>query len=143
MDKFKVVFVSVAGAVGGSIANYLGGWDAGLKTLVLFMALDYAMGLVVAGVFHRSPKTQTGALNSKIGWIGLARKGGTMAIVLVAAQLDTLIGTNIIRDGVVIAFITNEAISIAENAGLMGIKVPQIVVRAVDVLTQKNNETKL
>lgn len=44
------------GAVGGFIATMLGGWDKGLETLVIFMAIDYISGFVVAGVFKRSPK---------------------------------------------------------------------------------------
>ena len=59
-----------------------------LQTLVIFMAIDYITGLVVAGVFHASPKTKTGALESKAGWKGLIRKGETLLIVLVACQLD-------------------------------------------------------
>lgn len=53
------------GIVGGAIASLLGGWDTALQTLIIFMAIDYITGLIVAGVFHTSPKTKTGTLESR------------------------------------------------------------------------------
>ena len=85
------------------------------------MVTDYLTGLIVAGVFKKSPKTENGALESKAGWKGLCRKGMTLLYVLVAAQLEKMTGTDIIRNAVIIGFIANEALSILENGGLMGI----------------------
>jgi len=59
-------------------------------------------------------------LESKAGWKGLLRKGVTLLIVLVSTQLDKMTGTEIMRDAVTVAYVVNEAISIIENAGLMG-----------------------
>lgn len=125
------------GIVGGFIASLFGGWDAALITLVIFMGVDYLTGLIVAGVFHNSEKTETGALESRAGWKGLCRKGVTLLVVLVACRLDMVIGSNFIRDSVVIAFIANETISIIENAGLMGIPIPAVISKAIDVLKKK------
>ena len=86
---------------------------------MIFMGIDYVTGLIVAGVFHNSEKTTNGALESRVGWKGLCRKGVTLLIVLVGCRLDVVMGSNFIRDAVVIAFIVNETISIIENAGLM------------------------
>jgi len=108
-----------------------------LQTLIIFMAIDYTTGLIVAGVFHNSNKTETGALQSKAGWKGLCRKGMTLLIVLVAAQLDKMTGTNIIRNAVIIGYAANESISIIENAGLMGLPIPKVLVDAIDVLKRK------
>lgn len=58
----------------GAVAAFFGGWDTGLVTLVIFMCIDYVSGLVVAGVFHNSKKTKTGALESKAGWKDCAEK---------------------------------------------------------------------
>ena len=88
----KDTICTAIGIIGGVIASLFGGWDTALQTLVIFMAIDYITGLVVAGVFHASPKTKTGALESKAGWKGLIRKGETLLIVLVACQLDAVIG---------------------------------------------------
>lgn len=130
------------GVVGSIIASLFGGWDAALITLVIFMGIDYVTGLIVAGVFHKSEKTENGALESRAGWKGLCRKGVTLLIVLVAYRLDVVIGSTFIRDAVVIAFIANETISIVENAGLMGIPVPGALVKAVEVLRKKSEGEK-
>ena len=65
-----------------------------LKTLVLFMFVDYMLGLLVAGVFKKSDKTDDGGLESRAGWKGLCRKGVSLTVVLVAAQLDGLLGVD-------------------------------------------------
>ena len=125
------------GVVGGFIASLFGGWDAALVTLIIFMGVDYLTGLIVAGVFHNSEKTETGTLESRAGWKGLCRKGVSLLVVLVACRLDLVIGSNFIRDSVVIAFIANETLSIVENAGLMGVPIPAVIVKAIDVLKKK------
>lgn len=125
------------GVVGSTIASYFGGFDAALITLLIFMIVDYATGLIVAGVFHKSEKTESGALESRAGWKGLCRKGVSLLVVLVACRLDTIMGSNFIRDATVIAFIANETISIIENAGLMGVPIPSVITKAIEVLKKK------
>lgn len=134
----KQFICTMIGAVGSAIASIFGGWDTGLVSLLIFMALDYVSGLVVAGVFHKSNKTDTGSLESKAGWKGLCRKCMTLVFVLVAYRLDLVIGTNYIRDAVIIAFIANELISLVENAGLMGIPLPAVITKAIDILQKKS-----
>lgn len=134
----KRIVCTTIGAVGSGIAALFGGWDTGLVSLLIFMALDYVSGLVVAGVFHRSNKTDTGSLESKAGWKGLCRKCMTLVFVLVAYRLDLVIGTNYIRDAVIIAFMANELISLVENAGLMGIPLPAVITKAIDILQKKS-----
>ena len=126
------------GVVGSTIASFFGGFDAALITLLIFMGVDYATGLIVAGVFHKSEKTENGALESRAGWKGLCRKGVSLLVVLVACRLDTIMGSNFIRDATVIAFIANEAISIIENAGLMGVPIPSVITKAIEVLKKKS-----
>lgn len=140
--NMKNELCTFVGLVFGAVAAYFGGWDASLQTLVIFMAIDYITGLIVAGVFHSSPKTKTGALESLAGWKGLVRKGETLLIVLVACRLDAVIGSNFVRDAAVIAFICNETISIIENAGLMGIPIPAVVTKAIEVLRQRAEKTE-
>ena len=135
----KNTLFAVVGVIGSGIANLLGGFDMALQTLVLFMAIDYITGLVVAGVFKKSKKTDTGALQSGAGFKGLCRKGMTLFIVLIATRLDLVVGSNFIRNAVVIGYIANEAISIVENAGLMGLPVGKVVTNAIDIL-QKREE---
>ena len=70
--------LAVLGIVGGAISTYLGGWDSALQTLLIFMAVDYITGLMVAGIFHKSDKTPGGGLESRAGFKGLCRKGGVL-----------------------------------------------------------------
>lgn len=126
------------GIVGSTIASFFGGFDAALITLLIFMGVDYATGLIVAGVFHKSEKTENGALESRAGWKGLCRKGVSLLVVLVACRLDMIMGSNFIRDAAVIAFIANETISIIENAGLMGVPIPSVITKAIEVLKKKS-----
>lgn len=132
---------TLIGTVGGAIAALFGGWDTALITLIIFMGVDYITGLIVAGVFHNSKKTENGALESRAGWKGLCRKGTTLLVVLVACRLDLVMGSSFVRDATIIAFIANEAISIIENAGLMGAPIPSVIMKAVDILKQKGEES--
>jgi toxin secretion/phage lysis holin len=125
------------GLIGGAFTTLFGGWTAGMTTLVLFMCIDYLSGLIVAGVFKKSNKTESGALESKAGWKGLARKCMTLLFVLIAYRLDLLLNTAYIRDAVVIGFCANELISIVENAGLMGLPLPAVITKALEVLKNK------
>lgn len=128
------------GVVGSAIAAAFGGWDEALVTLIIFMVIDYLSGLIVAGVFHNSKKTETGTLESRAGWKGLCRKCVTLLFVLIAYRLDLAIGVNYIRNAVIIGFMANELISIVENAGLMGIPLPTVIQNAIDILTKKAGE---
>nr|DAS70440.1 MAG TPA: holin [Caudoviricetes sp.] len=115
-----------------------GGWSDALITLIIFMSVDYITGLAVAGIFKKSKKSENGALESRAGFKGLCRKGVALLIVLIATRLDIMMNTTYIRDAVVIAFVANEGISIIENAGLMGVPIPSVVKRAIDVLKEKD-----
>ena len=136
----KTTVCTVFGLVGGFIASAFGGWSAGLLTLLIFMAIDYLSGLIVAGVFHNSPKSEGGALESLAGWKGLVRKGMTLLIVLIGARLDILLGLMYIRDAVTIAFIVNELLSILENAGLMGVPIPKVLENAIELLRERGEQ---
>lgn len=133
----KTGFCAAIGFLGSAIASLFGGWSAGMTTLLVFMAIDYISGLIVAGVFHKSAKSETGALESRAGLKGLCRKCFMLLMVLVAARLDIVMELSIICNTVIIAFITNETISIIENAGLMGIPIPGVLTRAIEVLKSK------
>jgi len=136
----KVSFCTALGIAGSFISRLFGGWTEDMVTLVIFMAVDFLMGLIVAGVFHNSDKSQSGALNSRAGWMGLCKKGMILIFVLVAYRMDVLLEVSYIKTTVIVGFIANEAISIIENAGLMGIPLPEIIKKAVDIL--KDRERK-
>lgn len=131
------VIAALVGVIGGIFTTLFGGWSAGMTTLIIFMSIDYIAGLTVAAVFKKSEKSESGALESRAGWRGLAKKAMTLLFVLIAYRLDLLMNTDYIRDAAVIAFCVNELISIVENAGLMGIPLPNAIIRALDVLKEK------
>ena len=133
----KNILLTTTGVVGGVVASFFGGWTASLSTLMIFMLIDYVTGLVVAGVFHKSPKTETGALESRAGMKGLIRKGTMLLFVLIGHRLDMAVGATYIRDAICIAFIANELLSIVENAGLMGVPIPAVITNAIDILKKK------
>lgn len=142
INSIKLTVCGGVGAVGAILANAFGGWSEDLITLITLMAVDYATGLIVAGVFNKSSKSDSGALSSNAGWKGLCRKGVTLLFVLVANRLDITLGVEYIKTSVVIAFITNEALSIIENAGLMGIGIPEPIARALELLKNKEDGAK-
>lgn len=136
----KNVIWSVIGAVGSFIAGALGGWDSAMITLACFMVVDYATGWILAVVFKKSHKTESGGYSSAIGLKGIFKKIMILLLVMVAYRLDQLIGGSYIRDGACIVFIVNEAMSILENAGLMGLPIPKVITDALDVLHKKQNQ---
>ena len=139
MDNIKAIVLTAIGMVGSAISGFFGGWTSAMTTLIIFMAIDYVTGLVVDGVFKKSGKSESGGLKSRAGWKGLCRKGMVLLILLVACRLDLAIGTTYIKDAVCIAFVANETISIVENAGLMGVPIPGIIVKAIDILKKKGD----
>lgn len=130
----KQEICAAAGIFGGIAAWAFGGWDTALGALVMCMAVDYLSGSIVALVFHRSSKTESGAYNSAYGIKGLFKKLLMLLFVTVGVQMDKLLGTAYIRDAVCIGFCTNEALSIVENLGLAGVPMPDAVKKALEQL---------
>lgn len=137
----KEMICLASGIVGAAIASLFGGWTASLTTLVIFMAIDYASGLICAGVFHKSQKSPNGALESKACFKGLVRKCMVLLLVLVGYRLDLMLGVSYVKDAVCIAFIVSEGISILENASLMGLNNVPVLQKTLDIL-QKGDSTK-
>ena len=120
--------------MGAALSWAFGGWDAALAALVICMAVDYISGSIVALVFHNSNKTESGSYNSSYGLKGLCKKCLMLLFVLVAVQMDKVLGADYVRDAVCVGFCTNEVLSITENLGLAGVPMPQAVVRALEQL---------
>lgn len=111
------------------IGYFLGGFDTLMITLLIFMALDYLTGIMVA--------IKKKKLCSKVGFVGIGRK----VLILILVGMANLLGIVTHIDGIryiVIAFyLANEGISIIENAGKFGIKIPK---KLTEILEQLNNE---
>ncbi len=137
MTNVKAIICTVFGVIGGMIAKLFGGWTEDMVTLLVLMTVDFVMGLIIAGVFHNSNKSASGNLDSRAGWKGLCKKGVTLLFVLIAHRLDIALQTEYIKTATIIGFILNELISIVENAGLMGVPLPDVIIGAIDILKHK------
>ena len=127
-------------AVGGFLADRLGGWDALLQVLIALMAADYITGLIVAGIFKRSPNTPSGALSSAAGFTGLIKKCAALLLIYIGVLLDRAIGDAFVRSALIIFFIGNEGLSLLENVGLMGVKYPQFLMKMLEALRDKGDK---
>lgn len=120
--------------IGGVLGSLLGDLNGLLAALLVFMALDYITGIIVGWTRKN--------LNSEIGFVGLARKGLVLALVIVANMLDVhVIGQGSACRGVVIAFyLANEGISIMENAGKLGVPIPKKLLAALEQLRAQDED---
>lgn len=117
-------------ALGGFVGWFLGGWDGFLVTLVAFVVIDYLTGVMVAVVQKQ--------LSSEVGFKGIFKK----VLIFILVGVGTTIDTYIVKDGgvmrtaVIFFYLSNEGISILENAGVLGLPVPQ---KLKDILAQLND----
>lgn len=139
-EEIRYVITAVSGGIGILVDILFGGWSDGLAVLLVLMGIDYISGLIVAGVFHKSSKSQDGKLESRAGLKGLFRKGGILVCVLVAHLLDIALGKSFVIEAVILAFIANEGLSIVENLGLAGIPIPTSLKRSISQLADKNEK---
>lgn len=139
----KDAALAVLAGMGSVLANLFGGWDMALQVLIGFMAVDYLTGLIVAGVFKRSAKSGSGALESRAGFKGLVRKGGALLLVYLAVLLDRTAGADFARTAVCCFFIANEGLSILENLGLMGVPYPAFLKNMLQALKEKSDGGKV
>ena len=131
MNVYSEKISTVIGVIGTGLTWILGTWDIAIMVLLMFMALDYTLGLI-KGKIHRN-------LNSKTGFKGLAKKSAIFVVLIVAVCLDRLIGngTWVFRTLVCYFYIANEGLSILENCSQIGIKVPVQIKDALEQLKDK------
>ena len=132
--------LAVLAAIGAFIANALGGWDVLLRVLVGMMATDYLTGLLIAGIWKKSNKSESGALDSRAGFKGLVRKCMILLLVYVAVLLDAAIGTHYVRAAVILFYIGNEGLSLLENLCIMGVPHPKFLEDVLQVLKDKGDK---
>ena len=142
MNKSILIKDSILAAIalaGSTIAKALGGWDNALQTLIIFMAIDYITGVLVAAVWKRSNKSESGALESRAGFKGLIRKSTILLVVWVSVQLDLILTMDgFSRTTVVLFFCGNEGLSIIENLGIMGVPLPDFIKDKMEQLKGKD-----
>ena len=131
----NVFMDSLVKTTGTTLTNsLLDGWDIALEILLIVMALDYLTGVVAA--------FRTKTVSSSAGYSGLVKKASIFIIVILAAQMDRVIGNDnhIFRNCTALFFTANDAISILENAGKMGMKLPAFLKNALVKLQQQNEK---
>lgn len=138
--RIKNRVLAAGSALGGIALNLLGGWDFTLQALLCCMAADYLTGLLVAGVFHNSGKTESGALESRACFKGLVQKCGILLLVFLAVMLDRYTGHGFVRPTVCLFFVANEGISILENVGLMGVPYPEFLKNMLEALKKQGDK---
>jgi len=133
--------VKALATVGGAIAGIFGEWSVLMTILAAAMVLDYISGVLVAA-FGKSLKSEGGHLDSKVGFVGLAKKALIIMIVLLATLLDKALGAEamVFQTATVCYYIANEGISVVENAGLIGLPVPEVVKRALEQMKEKKDD---
>ncbi|EST12034.1 phage holin family protein [Sporolactobacillus laevolacticus] len=133
MNKYEFVYRAAA-ALLGAVTGYLyGGWSPLLKVLITFVIIDYVTGLLAA--------SYTGALSSKVGFKGIAKKVMLFFVVAGAHLCDLAIGVDqVIMSAAIYFYIANELLSILENAGRTGLPVPDQIKNAVQILKRKGDQ---
>ena len=123
----------VFAAVGGFVGWFLGGCDGLLYTLLAFVVIDYITGVLCA--------VSDKKLSSAIGFKGICRKVLIFALVGIGHILDThVIGSgSVMRTAIIFFYISNEGVSLIENAVHIGLPVPQ---KLKDVLEQLHNRSE-
>lgn len=137
--QMKDVILAMLASAGAFLVNKLGGWDSLLMLLVAMMLADYITGVIVAGIFKKSNKSESGALDSKASFKGLVRKCAIVLLVYIAVLLDRAVGTHYVRTAVLIFFIGNEGLSLLENVGLMGVPYPAFLKNMLQALRDKGD----
>ena len=133
----KETVCTVLGILGSAVCWAFGGWDTAMMTLLVCISVDYVSGSIVALVFHKSNKTESGAYNSAYGLKGLCKKCLMLLFVLVAVQIDRVLGADYVRDAVCIGFSVNEILSMIENLGRAGSPMPEAIIKALEQLQKK------
>ena len=120
-------------ATGGWLGYFLGGWDGFLYALLAFVVIDYITGLMCAVLEKK--------LSSEVGFRGIFKKVLIFSLVAIGHIIDkSVIGDGyVVRTAVIFFYLSNEGVSILENAAHIGLPVPQ---KLKDILEQLHNRTE-
>jgi toxin secretion/phage lysis holin len=135
MERLEVAFKIGAATIGAVVGFFFGGWTIPLRILVSLSIVDYVSGLIAGGVEKK--------LSSKIGFKGIAKKVMMFMLVAVGNLVDLSIGKgHVFRDAIIFFYIWNEVLSIIENAGRIGLPVPEQLRSAIEILKGKEKKAK-
>ena len=130
VDSFNIIVSTIGGILGG----FLGNMDGILYALVIFVILDYVTGVLYA--------VEEKKLSSSVGYEGIARKVTIFILVGIANILDAYIlgQSGVLRAVVIFFYLSNEGISILENATELGLPVPEKLKNILNQLTKKEGD---
>ena len=132
MEKWSMFYHMTVVFLGAAISYLFGTPSLLFKTLVLFVALDYLTGIAASAY--------EGKLNSKVGFKGILKKVIIFAIVAVAHSLDQIVGGSYIQTATIFFYLSNELLSMIENAGRLNVPIPPFIKNAVSLLRQKSGK---
>ena len=138
--KIKYLFNILLSMIIGTIKILLGGTDDMLITLLICMLIDMITGIICAFVFKKSTKTTTGAMSSTAMTKGICKKIGILFLVVIAYRIDVILGVGYICYTTKVFLVIEEILSIIENIGNMGVPIPTIIKKSLDVLERKISE---
>ena len=123
-------------AVGGALGWFVGGLDGFLYALIAFVVIDYLTGLLAAGVQKK--------LSSEVGFKGIAKKIAIFLLVGIANIIDVDVIQNgtALRTAVIFFYLSNEGLSILENAGNIGLPIPEKLKTMLSQLKDKEDPEK-
>lgn len=141
LTRASVMAIKTSSCIGiGVILNYLfGPWDGTFRVLVVLMALDFILGIII-GATGKSPKSETKGLSSTVCWSGLMHKLGYLVTIIVAVQLETMLKTPGLRDGIIYSLSISEIISILENNITLGVPIPLSLKKLIYRLKEEDDE---
>lgn len=132
--KLKYIIELIISTLGTMLINIIGKPTDELMILLMLMIIDLIAGTLVSAVWHKSSKTKSGKLSSRVMFKGIVKKVLTLVIVVIAYQLDILLNINMIRYIAIIMLIIEEILSIIETITITGLKVPAIITKTLDIL---------
>ena len=144
METKARTITEVLAAIGGAIASFFTGLPPSVWVLLAVMTIDYITGILCA-MMNKSTKTANGGLSSSAAFKGLIKKGIILLIVLLAALLDRVISMSAgltfeaVAGATCLWFIASEGMSIVENAANMGIPIPAVLRRVLEIMKEKGN----
>lgn len=135
MREFWNILQFIFAAVGGWLGWFLGGCDGLLIALVLFVVIDYITGVMCAVSDHR--------LSSEVGFRGICKKVVIFLLVGIAQILDVqIIKTgSVLRTAVIFFYLSNEGVSILENAAHLGLPIPEKLKAVLEQLHNRSEKT--
>ena len=131
-------------AAGGAVLAFITGLPVISWILIGVMSLDYITG-IMCGLMGKSPKTETGGLSSKAAFEGLMKKVLILMVVGLAALVDHAIAVSAgiemaaVTGACCLWFVASEGLSILENAAAMGVPIPKVLLRALEIMRQKGD----